>query len=165
VVLSGEVGGETVLIPLDPGRHRIGSAAGNEVVVQHPSVSRWHAIVTVTPDEVMVEDLGSRNGTFVNGARVDRAVARAGDVIHLGLVGLVLGPRVVEDVEVAMTIACALKLQDEAELSGPGWTAEPAGPRPPLRPPIPLEAEDGAHPGQPRPTESGARRRRRPRER
>jgi pSer/pThr/pTyr-binding forkhead associated (FHA) protein len=36
----------------------------------HVDVSRHHCVVEVTPDAVRVRDLGSRNGTFVNGAKI-----------------------------------------------------------------------------------------------
>jgi DNA-binding winged helix-turn-helix (wHTH) protein len=53
--------GETVL-----GRH---PTAG--VYVDHPSVSRRHACISVGPEGAVLEDLKSRNGTFVNGRRID----------------------------------------------------------------------------------------------
>ena len=43
----------------------IGRAAGNDLVLRQPSVSARHARVLVGPDGVWIEDLGSRNGTFV----------------------------------------------------------------------------------------------------
>ena len=43
----------------------IGRAAGNDLVLRQPSVSARHARVLVGPDDIWIEDLGSRNGTFV----------------------------------------------------------------------------------------------------
>jgi ABC-type multidrug transport system ATPase subunit/pSer/pThr/pTyr-binding forkhead associated (FHA) protein len=43
----------------------IGRAAGNDLVLRQPSVSARHARVLVGPDGIWIEDLGSRNGTFV----------------------------------------------------------------------------------------------------
>lgn len=43
----------------------IGRGAGNDLVLRQPSVSARHARVLVGPDGIWVEDLGSRNGTFV----------------------------------------------------------------------------------------------------
>ena len=51
-----------------PGQTRIvliGRAAGNDLVLRQPSVSARHARVIVGPDGLWIEDLGSRNGTFV----------------------------------------------------------------------------------------------------
>jgi hypothetical protein len=48
-------------------------------------VSRRHAVIVRAADRYLIEDLGSTNGTFVNGRRVDRPVPlRDGDVIFLG---------------------------------------------------------------------------------
>ena len=47
--------------------------------------SAQHARIGTSPDGVWVEDLGSTNGTFVNGARVtSRLVLQAGDVVRVG---------------------------------------------------------------------------------
>jgi hypothetical protein len=56
-----------------------------EVTVDDPGVSRRHALLRVDGDVVTIEDLGSLNGTFVNGTRLEGAVPLAnGDVIELG---------------------------------------------------------------------------------
>lgn len=48
-------------------------------------VSRRHATLTPTPDGVMVSDLGSTNGTSVNGARIQQALVRRGETLTLGI--------------------------------------------------------------------------------
>lgn len=53
------------------------------VCIETLSVSRNHARVHVGPDGVEVEDLGSANGTFINGKRVQRASLRPGDKLCL----------------------------------------------------------------------------------
>jgi two-component system, NtrC family, response regulator AtoC len=63
----------------------IGRLEGADVSIQHPSVSRRHAVVRVAGGVVSIEDLGTANGTKVNRvalARPQRLVA--GDVIHVG---------------------------------------------------------------------------------
>jgi len=60
---------------------------GREVTVHldDAGVSRSHAQVTPMPDgEYLLEDLGSRNGTFVNSKRIDRTLLESGDRIHVG---------------------------------------------------------------------------------
>jgi predicted RNase H-like nuclease (RuvC/YqgF family) len=47
-------------------------------------VSREHARITTTGGAVLIEDLGSRNGVFVNGVRVDRQALQQGDLITIG---------------------------------------------------------------------------------
>jgi diguanylate cyclase (GGDEF)-like protein len=64
---------------------RIGRAPENELCIRDQSVSQFHARVVLTPKgAVFVEDLGSTNGTFVNGEKVVRHVLWDGDKIHIG---------------------------------------------------------------------------------
>lgn len=69
--------------------------SGNELVIgrdpacsqplDYPMISWHHAKLTRTPEGILVEDLGSRNGTFVNGSRITTRVrVNAGDQIGLG---------------------------------------------------------------------------------
>jgi adenylate cyclase len=62
----------------------VGRGAGCDVMVQNPNISRRHAQLRIAPDSIELEDLGSANGTFVNGDRGPRIVARPGDVITFG---------------------------------------------------------------------------------
>lgn len=70
---------------------RIGRAPDNDLQVDDPTVSGQHARVAVRPspylegfDEVYLEDLGSTNGTQVNGRPVSRHLLKHGDVIRIG---------------------------------------------------------------------------------
>lgn len=63
----------------------IGREANNEIVFEELEISRRHASVTFVGGRHMIEDLGSTNGTFVNGRRISTAVPlRDGDVIDMG---------------------------------------------------------------------------------
>lgn len=72
--------------PLGPGRFSIGRTAGNDLVVESPYVSRQHAILVPDGEGYHLQDLGSKNGTWVNGVRLGAAGRRLadGDVIALG---------------------------------------------------------------------------------
>jgi hypothetical protein len=75
--------------PLGEGENLIGREPGAEVYIDHPSVSRRHAIIRVEQDQASVEDLRSRNSTFVDGRRVDgRTAHQNGAIIGAGPVTL-----------------------------------------------------------------------------
>ncbi len=54
------------------------------LVLTHPAVSRRHAKLSIEGSQVVLEDLKSANGTFVNNARVDKVNVAEGDVIRFG---------------------------------------------------------------------------------
>ena len=67
----------------------VGREAAADLVIDDPQVSRRHARLTPTDYGAGVEDLGSRNGTFVNGAQIHVGVgAQPGDVIAMGTAAL-----------------------------------------------------------------------------
>ncbi len=69
----------------------IGRDLDNEVVVQDPTVSGRHAVFSFRDGAWWVEDLGSTNGTAVNGQPVAgraQSLLRSGDVIQVGSVSL-----------------------------------------------------------------------------
>jgi hypothetical protein len=84
-----------VLAPREPGQPgtqvriaqpviRLGRDPGCDVVISEATVSRRHAEVKWDGHELVVEDLGSSGGTFVNDVRVQHAVVQPGDVLRLG---------------------------------------------------------------------------------
>jgi FHA domain-containing protein/uncharacterized protein DUF1707 len=82
------------VLALPADRTTIGRASECECVVTHPSVSRRHAELRRAGDAWLLRDLGSRNGTRVNGMRVTEEVAvRPGDQLNLGGVRYRLGAR------------------------------------------------------------------------
>jgi adenylate cyclase len=62
----------------------IGRALGCDVPLPDATISRRHAEVASNGEEVWVRDLGSSNGTAVNGQRVEEATIHAGDLISFG---------------------------------------------------------------------------------
>jgi hypothetical protein len=68
----------------------IGRLSDNSVMIDSPEVSSHHACVFRDGDQIVVEDLQSTNGTYVNGTRVSRQALQHGDVILLGKHQLVL---------------------------------------------------------------------------
>ncbi|MEI9950957.1 MAG: FHA domain-containing protein [Pseudomonadota bacterium] len=72
-------------IDLPPGEFVIGRAASCQLSLDDPLVSRNHATLTVTPEAVVLADLGSRNGVRVNSDRIEgkRSLSH-GDQISIG---------------------------------------------------------------------------------
>lgn len=62
----------------------VGRAPGNDLVLSQAEVSRDHARLRRAGNALEVRDLGSRNGTWVNGVRVSTHRARSGDEIAFG---------------------------------------------------------------------------------
>jgi len=62
----------------------IGRRHGNEIQLNDLTVSGRHALVTLSSGEGFIEDLGSTNGTLVNGNYVNKAMLAHGDVVQIG---------------------------------------------------------------------------------
>ena len=71
--------------PLEEGKLvRVGRSSGLEMVLVEEMVSRHHASLILTDGKLHIHDLGSTNGTFVNGERVTKAVVAQNDRILIG---------------------------------------------------------------------------------
>lgn len=82
VVRKGPEVGEC--FSLDRVRVTIGRDPGSDIFLNDVTVSRAHAVVEVVGREVSISDVGSLNGTYVNGVCVDKAILREGDVVQVG---------------------------------------------------------------------------------
>ena len=70
-----------------PGRVLVlGRATGNDFPVQDPTISRRHAELEGTPNGIRVKDLGSSNGTFAGGAKLEEKVVGNGENVTFGKV-------------------------------------------------------------------------------
>ncbi len=74
--------------PLDQERVVIGREAPADVVIELPQISRQHAQITRIERSFYLGDLGSRNGTFVNGAAVVGEARRLQDADEIVLAGV-----------------------------------------------------------------------------
>jgi len=71
--------------PLEQEETLVGRDLANDIPISDAEVSRRHARFILQDDTVFIEDLGSTNGTFLNGERISTPKQlRAGDVITLG---------------------------------------------------------------------------------
>ncbi len=71
-------------LQLRPGTYRIGRDRHSHLQLRDTEVSRKHALLQVSHEGIWLEDIGSSNGTFVNGDRVTRRQLRPGDRIRMG---------------------------------------------------------------------------------
>ncbi len=111
------VGGSSrrVALPVS-GRVVVGRATEADLCIDDESISRRHAMFTVTRGEVSVADLDSHNGTRVNGERLDRMRRLlAGDVIQLGDAVLVIHGGAERARDVLDTELLRHRLDDEIE--------------------------------------------------
>src|SRR5215211_5509358 len=85
----------------------VGRAPTCDVPVFDPTISRRHAELALVSAGVAITDLGSSNGTFVNGDKITQATAKSGDTVTFGKV--------------------VFKLQDTAPAPPPRPQGPPAG--------------------------------------
>jgi predicted component of type VI protein secretion system len=75
---------------LKPGAYLVGRAAGNDIRIEDPSVSSNHAQLVVQGEVIVVKDLESTNGTFINGTPVKYGELRPGQGLRLGWVDMTI---------------------------------------------------------------------------
>jgi hypothetical protein len=88
-VVLVSLGGRTNTYPLS-NETKIGRLETNDIVINEQTVTKNHAIIRIDNSKIEIEDLGSTNGTFVNGERIRKMELRHGDKIKLGQVELTL---------------------------------------------------------------------------
>ncbi|MCC7140898.1 MAG: SpoIIE family protein phosphatase [Candidatus Eisenbacteria bacterium] len=91
MILRGAIGAIPIEHPLGIGEHSVGRSAESALKLGDPSVSREHAKIVVSDAMIEVVDLGSRNGTLINGVKLTpqySVKARHGDELRFGAVTL-----------------------------------------------------------------------------
>jgi len=69
-------------------RESIGRGKENHICLSHPTVSKHHAVYYIEDGHSILEDIGSSNGTFVNGERIKKSTLTSGDTLLIGNVPL-----------------------------------------------------------------------------
>ena len=78
------VGDKETSFPLTRDTYTLGRHRNNDIVISDPKVSSFHARLDRSPEGFVLVDLKSRNGSYVNGQRIDSAQLSTGDEIRLG---------------------------------------------------------------------------------
>ena len=98
------------------GQLSVGRVDANDVALGHASVSRSHAELTHSGDQVILRDLGSSNGSYVNESRVTETPILGGDLLRFG------------DITATFEVAAGVRLRGADILAPPPEVAIPAGP-------------------------------------
>lgn len=111
-------------IPLDKERVTIGRKAHNDIQIDNLAVSGEHALIVTILNDSFLEDMGSTNGTLVNGNPVKKHILQTNDVIEIGkyklkyVTDIPAGQTSVADFEKTMIL--------RAPVGKPGGTPPPA---------------------------------------
>ena len=120
----------------------IGRDSVNEIVINDAEISRRHARLTFQGGKYVLEDLGSTNGTFVNGQRLaGPRVLKAGEVVSFG--------------EQIVMVFEATSFDAGATVVSPRAAAVPSVSRPVMPPPAPPAEYVGSVPVSPAPVSTG----------
>src|SRR6185312_13142237 len=88
VVLSAGFNGRTHDLNVD--KTTIGRVEDNTFQIADPSVSSHHCEVILRGADVVIHDLGSTNGSFINGDKISESVLKPGQTLRLGQIELQL---------------------------------------------------------------------------
>src|ERR1041384_7026564 len=88
VLLSEGLTGRTHELKVE--KTTVGRVSGNAFEIPEASVSSHHAEIVLRGEEVLIRDLGSTNGTFINGDKIAEAVLKPGQILRFGTIELKL---------------------------------------------------------------------------
>jgi predicted component of type VI protein secretion system len=90
VVLSAGLNGRTHELNVD--KTTIGRVEDNTFQIADPSVSSHHCEVLLQGSDVLIRDLGSTNGSFINNDKISESILKPGQTLRLGQIELQLVP-------------------------------------------------------------------------
>jgi predicted component of type VI protein secretion system len=131
VIRSGPKPG--TVYPLEGAQVTIGRDASNAISINDAEVSRRHSSLTAQGGKFILEDLGSTNGTFVNGQRISGPhVLKPGEIISLGEKIVLAFEAVTFDPNATMMSAKPPQTAAPAQRQAPAYAGQmPAGPQVP----------------------------------
>lgn len=81
----------TKVFAIDQDDFSIGRKSDNQIIIDDPHVSRYHAKIRMIDGKYILFDLESTVGTSVNGKRIQTTILKPGDVISIGGVPIIFG--------------------------------------------------------------------------
>lgn len=141
-------------VPLDKERVMIGRKPSNDIQIENLAVSGEHACIVTILNDSFLEDLGSTNGTLVNGNPIKKHILQNNDVIEIGKYKLkyvadatVAGHGANEDFEKTMVLRAPPKMSPPA--AAKPANEPPPPPKPSMPPPTPKPAPPAVRPAAP----------------
>jgi DNA-binding NtrC family response regulator len=102
LIVSGALLGQEIMV--NSNTFTIGSGSQNDLIIRDSTVSRRHCEIRIMPDSAVLRDLGSTNGTIIQGTRVTEAFLDQGTEFQLGNTKIVFCPlRETEEYELSMS--------------------------------------------------------------
>src|SRR5207248_6368835 len=132
VLLSPGMTGRTHELKLD--KTTIGRVEDNTFQIAEPSVSSHHCEIILQGSDVLVRDLNSTNGTFINGEKVTESALKPGQVLRLGQIEMRLetdapaaGGSAKKPVDHTMVMQRGVKLDELEQGTRPGFDTTSKG--------------------------------------
>jgi len=112
-IVSGTAKGRTVALEPANLPLTIGRDPENMIVLDHTAISRFHCRITCEKDQYFIHDLGSTNGTYLNGRRVTRERLSPGDELIIANVGFLVeaAHSTLADVRPALNVTVSIDAQ------------------------------------------------------
>jgi hypothetical protein len=85
-VLNGSLAGQTYELKVD--KTTVGRVEDNALQLAEPSISSHHCEILLRGDDVVIRDLNSTNGSYINGEKVTEAVLKPGQTLRLGQIDI-----------------------------------------------------------------------------
>lgn len=157
-------------VPLDKERIMIGRKPSNEIQIENLAVSGEHACIVTILNDSFLEDLGSTNGTLVNGNQIKKHILQNNDVIEIGKYKLKYVAEAPaghagggDDFEKTMILRAPAKAAAAApkpvneSAPAPKPSTPPPTLKPSMPPPTPKPVPPAAKPAQPAPAAASAK--------
>ena len=136
-------------IHLRPGVNRLGRGEQNDFRIADDTVSGRHCEIVLHDDQILVRDLGSSNGTFIDSAQISEGYLHPGQRLRLGTVDFLFQAEPPGDSVVALTSPVVAVVRPAVRVLAPPVAASPVG-EAAAPPPVPGAPDDcSRHPGIP----------------